>query len=205
MPHGGLYGSLRDLQLRGDFFVRETLQDTPQHGLVAVRQCRSLGSSSPIDGPEQRSQVSLFHENLATCDLSDGVAESAGGMVLVEDSGDTRLNKLDSLLIAHSSGDNEDLTSEAAATRAPDEIEGSFDAQIDVQQNHSRVTPREQGEAIGSRAHLPGHREIRFFIEHPRQSIPEHGVIVYQEQTDNVRHQVTQSYSPANSFFNQAV
>src|SRR5580704_9253972 len=84
MPHGGLYGSLRDLQLRGDFFVRETLQDTPQHGLVAVRQCRSLGSSSPIDGPEQRSQVSLFHENLATCDLSDGVAESAGGMVLVE-------------------------------------------------------------------------------------------------------------------------
>jgi hypothetical protein len=30
-------------------------------------------------------------------------------------------------------------------------------------------------------------------------------VIVYQEQTDNVRRQVAQLYSPANLFFNQAV
>ena len=109
LPETGLDRTFRNFQPLGDFPIRQSLQNQSQYGPVPVRQFRTGRRARPVHGPEQRRQVLLFQADLALSHLSDGTAQRGGGMVLVQDSRDPRLDQLNRLLVARSGRNHQNL------------------------------------------------------------------------------------------------
>ena len=59
-------------------------------------------------------------------------------------------------------------------------------AEIDIEENHGCATLLQRRERRGGRPELAHYPEAGLLLENPRQSLPEHGVIVDKKKVDDL-------------------